>query len=604
MADPSDNPTLRAVLATGFRLVGRYISWHPVAFGLAVLGAGMFASAIIGAALFVGSIADTVLRPIIEEGEPAGNRAIVAGLALLGIATWKATGIVVRRTAAGYLQYRTQADVRQRLVDKQLSLTLAWYQQRSVGDLLAVSDADAQGATFVLAPLPYGAAAAALLLGTMVMVFFVDLTLGIIVLFSLVVVLAVNLWGSWQMFQAYERIQARRGDVSDTAHESFDGALTVKALGREDYETSRLEAKSQALRDELVTVGVLRGNLRAIVDTLPPLTSVVVLVVGAFRYDAGAVSPGDLVAITYLLSQLMFPIRLVGFVLWEIAASVAAWRRVGGVLDSDEVQQHGVLEGTSDRSGADLSTDAVAFSYEPGQEILSDIDLTIEPGTTIAIVGPTGSGKSTLVMLLARLWDPISGVITLDARDLRDFAPSELPTEVSFVGQEAFLFDDSVSGNIGLGIISEGAVIKEAADLAAATEFIDLLPNGFATKVGERGASLSGGQRQRIALARALARRPRLLILDDATSAVDPSVESRIQAALSSSNMPATVVLVAYRPSSIRLADSIVYVADGRIVAHATHDELMRTQPGYSRLMLAYERDAEGRAGNVSGAPL
>ncbi len=601
MADPSDNPTLRAVLGAGFRLIGRYISWHPVAFGLAVLGAAMFASAIIGAALFVGSIADNVLRPIIEEGEPAGNRAVIAGLVLLGIASWKASGIVVRRTAAGYLQYRTQADVRQKLVDKQLTLTLAWYGQRSVGDLLAVSDADAQGATFVLAPLPYGTAAAALLVGTIVMVFFVDVTLGAIVLVSLLVVLGVNFWGSWQMFQAFERIQARRGDVSDTAHESFDGALTVKALGREDYETARLAKTSEALRDELITVGILRGNLRAIVDTLPPLTSVIVLVVGALRFDAGAVSPGDLVAIAYLLSQLMFPIRLVGFVLWEIAASVAAWRRVGGVLDSTEVQQHGDLAGSTDSSGANISTDAVTFSYHPGEEILSDVDLAIAPGTTIAVVGPTGSGKSTLVMLLARLWDPVSGAITLDARDLRDFAPSELPTEVSFVGQEAFLFDDSVSGNIGLGLISDGPAIQEAADLAAATEFIDLLPNGFETKVGERGASLSGGQRQRIALARALARRPRLLILDDATSAVDPSVESRIQAALSSANMPATVILVAYRPSSIRMADSIVYVEDGRIVAHATHDELMQSQPGYAHLLLAYERDAEGRAGSMSG---
>jgi ATP-binding cassette, subfamily B, bacterial len=604
VANSPDNPTLRKVLATGFRLVGRYISWHPVAFGLAVLGAAMFASAIIGAALFVGSIADNVLRPIIEDGEPVGNRAVVAGLTLLGIATWKATGIIVRRTAAGYLQYRTQADVRQRLVDKQLSLTLAWYQQRTVGDLLAVSDADAQGATFVLAPLPYGTAAAALLVGTMVMVFFVDLTLGAIVLTSLLIVLAVNFWGSWQMFRAYERIQARRGDVSDTAHESFDGALTVKALGREDFETARLERSSQALRDELITVGILRGNLRAIVDTLPPLTSVVVLVVGAFRFESGAVTPGNLIAIAYLLSQLMFPIRLVGFVLWEIAASVAAWRRVGGVLDSDEVQQHGDLAGSSLDTGADIVTDSVGFSYEAGDTILSDIDLAIEPGTTIAVVGPTGSGKSTLVMLLARLWDPQTGVIRLDARDLRDFARSELPTEVAFVGQEAFLFDDSVAGNIGLGIANDAATIAAAADLAAATEFIDVLPNGFETKVGERGASLSGGQRQRIALARALARGPRLLILDDATSAVDPSVEAQIQSALSSAEMPATVVLVAYRPSSIRLADSVVYVDEGRIVAHATHDELMQTQPGYADLLLAYKRDAESRAAAVSeGSP-
>lgn len=602
MADLQQKETLRTVLVAGLRLVGRYISWHPVAFALAVLGATVFASAIIGAAVFVGSIADNFVLPILEGGEPVGNRGLVAGAVLLGIATWKATGIVMRRTAAGFLQFRTQADVRQKLVDHQLSLTLAWYQKRSVGDLLAVSDADARGATFVLAPLPYGTAAVVLLVGTVVITFTVDALLGVIVLLAVMAALAVDIWGSWLMFQGFERVQARRGAVSDVTHESFDGALTVKALGREAFETDRVKKVSEALRDELIYVGVLRGNLTAAVDAILPLATVVILVLGALRFADGGATPGELVTVAYLLSQLVFPVRIVGFVLWEMAAGVAAWHRVAEILDAEDVQSYGALRGKPDTSGADVATDAVEFSYVSGDRILVDVDLTIEPGTTVAVVGPTASGKSTLVMLLARLWDPASGVIRLDARDLRDFARSELPSEIAYVGQDTFLFDDSVAGNIGLGSITDATIIATAVKLAAATEFIEALPKGLATRIGERGASLSGGQRQRIAIARALARQPRLLILDDATSAVDPTVESRILAALSSSAMPATVVMVAYRPSSIRLADTVVYIEGGRIVAHATHSELMVSHAGYARLLQAYEIDAQRRSSTGAGS--
>ena len=213
----------------------------------------------------------------------------------------------------------------------------------------------------------------------------------------------------------------------------------------------------------------------------------------------------------------------------------------------------------------------------------------------MAVVGPTGSGKSTFAMLLARLWDPTSGVIHLDERDLRAFARSELPREVAYVAQEAFLFDDDVRGNIGLGLEVDDEVIEEAARMAAAEEFVRALPHGFRTHLGERGTTLSGGQRQRIALARALARRPRLLILDDATSAVDPSVETDILRGLQEAELPSTVVLVAHRRSSIVLADEVLFLDDGRILDHGSHTELLGRQPGYARLLQAYDEDAARR---------
>jgi ABC-type multidrug transport system fused ATPase/permease subunit len=216
--------------------------------------------------------------------------------------------------------------------------------------------------------------------------------------------------------------------------------------------------------------------------------------------------------------------------------------------------------------------------------------MPIPPGRTIAIVGPTGSGKSTLATLLARLWDPDGGVIRLDDRDLRDFARSALPGEVAFVAQEAFLFDDTVRANISVGGNPDDVAVARAAAMAGATEFIDTLPRAFDTMLGERGTTLSGGQRQRLALARALVRMPRLLILDDATSSVDSSVEAEILESLKRAELPSTIVIVAYRRASILLADEIIYIEEGRILGRGSHRDLLQV-PGYARILEAYDED-------------
>jgi ABC-type multidrug transport system fused ATPase/permease subunit len=237
----------------------------------------------------------------------------------------------------------------------------------------------------------------------------------------------------------------------------------------------------------------------------------------------------------------------------------------------------------------------MAFSYTHDEVVLSDVELSIPAGRIVAVVGPTAAGKSTLVTLMARLWDPTAGRVTLDGTDLRDFARSALPGEVAFVAQEAFLFDDTVRGNIAFGTDATDEEVWEAASLANAAEFIDRLPHGLDSVLGERGTTLSGGQRQRVALARALVRKPRLLILDDATSAVDPSVETRILEGLREAELPSTVIVVAYRRSSITLADEVVFVDQGRIIAHGPHERLMATTPGYARILEAYEEDAAVR---------
>ena len=480
-------------------------------------------------------------------------------------------------------------------------MELQWYHRQSVGDLLSVTETDAREATFILAPLPYATGASLLLIGTVVMIFFLDPIIALVTLASLALIVVVDIRGSWSSFEAFQDVQRLRGAVSQVGHESFDGALTVKALGRESLEVHRFEMASEELRDRIIHVNRIFSTYRVIVEALLSAIAVLVMVVGAFRAAAGAVTPGDLVTVTYLLTLLFIPIRIVGFVVWDMSHALAGWRRVQRVHDSDELVAYGGLDHRGDPTGAEVEGDAVAFSY--GDDlVLEDLELTIPPGRVVAIVGPTGSGKTTLVTLLARLWDPTNGRITLDGRDLRDFARSALPGEVAFVAQDAFLFDDTVVGNIGFGAgVSRGA-IEHAAMLAGAHEFILELPDGYETRLGERGTSLSGGQRQRIALARALVRRPRLLILDDATSAVDPSVEGRILRRLRDAELPSTVVVVAYRRSSIMLADEVVYLDEGRVIAHGTHAEVMATAPGYARILEAYEVDAARRAREDGGA--
>jgi ATP-binding cassette, subfamily B, bacterial len=592
----SDVPNLRTLAVDGSRLIGRFVRAHPVSFAIAVFGSFNFAAAIVVSAIVVGRITDEVIVPVLDAGEPIDGRLRGAVVALALIAVWKATGIVIRRSGATWMQGRTQADLRTRLVEHLLGLELSWIRRQSTGDLLAVSDSDAGQSTYVLGPLPFASGAFMLLVGSIVVVFLVDPLLGVITGVGLITKVVIDITGAWRTFEQFENVQQRRGVTSGVAHESIDGALTVKALGREDHEVERFTEVSLGLRDELIEVARKFTLYDAIQDALPPLTTVAVLVIGASRIDAGAMTAGDLATMAYLLSLIAFPLRLIGFVLWEVSGSLAAYRRVEKVLAVEESVRYGDLEASAEGSGAArLASDgAVTFGFDE-DVVLSDVDIDIRPGETVAVVGPTGSGKSTLVTLFARLWDPTGGAIRLDGRDLRDFARSALAGEVAFVGQEVFLFDDTVRGNIAFGVdVSEEEVV-EAAKLAAAHDFISELPDGYSTRLGERGTSLSGGQRQRIALARALVRHPRLLILDDATSAVDPSIETSILVRLKESAIPSTVVLVAYRRSSISLADRVVYLEDGRVLGQGTHDELVETVPGYARLIRAYEEDAAER---------
>jgi ATP-binding cassette, subfamily B, bacterial len=588
MSTPALTPW--AVVRDGVKLIGRFVKMHPWAFVIAVAGSSLYAGAIILASWVIGWVTDSVIIPILDRGEEPDLLAFAA-VVIVAVAVVKAFGIVVRRTGAAYLTGATRRDIRNRLLAHQLTLKMSWFNRQAVGDLLAVADADTDQGTGVLGPLPFFSGVSLLLVGTVVLVFSIDFWLGLGAVIGLVVAIVIDVHGSWVTFGLWEHVQRERGRVSSIAHESFDGALTVKALGREGYVSERFGEASDALRDRLIRVLTTWTNYQVVMRSLPQMLIILLLVVGASRVMAGAVTAGDLVTVAYLLTLLAFPIQLIGFVLWDLAGSLAGWRRVQAVFDADDYLSWGDTIASSDGGAAPVTGRAVGFGYDD-EPVLSDLELDLEAGTTLAVVGPTASGKSTLGLLLARLWDPDSGSIYIAGRDLRQFARSELPKEVAYVSQNAFLFDASVRENITLGGSYDDAKVAEALRLARAEQFVSELADGLDTQLGERGTTLSGGQRQRLALARALVRKPRLLILDDATSAVDPSVEAEILRALKTADLPSTIVVVAYRPSSIRLADEVVYVDQKRILAHGTHDDLVVTQPGYARLVQAYEEEA------------
>jgi ATP-binding cassette subfamily B protein len=578
MPEPVMTPT--AVLRDGVKLIGRFVKMHPWAFTLAVLGAAAYAGAIIVSAWVIGWVTDNVIIPVLDEGEEP-DLLLLAGLVIFGVAAFKAVGIVVRRTSAAYLTGATRRDLRNRLLAQQLTLEMSWFDRQAIGDLLAVADADTDQGTGVLGPLPYATGVSLLLVGTIVLITSINPWLGLGAVLGLAV--AISMW---------ERVQKGRGKVASIAHESFDGALTVKSLGRESYVSEKFTVASDELRDRIIEVNSTWTKYQVIIRALPQTLIVVLVVVGASLAVTGSVTPGDIVTVAYLLTLLAFPIQLIGFVLWDLAGSLAGWRRVEEVLDAEEFVSWGDAVASTDTGAAQVKGKTLAFSYD-AEPVLHELELDLSAGTTLAVVGPTASGKSTLCLLLARLWDPDTGSIHLEGRDLREFARSELPKEIAYVAQNAFLFDATVRDNITLEADYTDDEVATALRLAGADGFVSALSDGLDTQLGERGTTLSGGQRQRLALARALIRKPRLLVLDDATSAVDPSVEAEILRALKGADLPSTIVVVAYRPSSIRLADEVVFVDQKKILAHGTHDELIETEPGYGRLVRAYEEEAK-----------
>jgi ATP-binding cassette, subfamily B, bacterial len=616
--DPSHDGLLRR----GGVVIGVALRSAPRPFALGITGAILYAGMTVLSAVVLGWVTDEVILPSFAAGEVDRGALALAAALIAGVATFKAIGVIARRLGAYLAQYRLQADYRRRVTRRYLDLPISWHRRHPTGELLSNANADVESAFFVAAPLPMAIGATLLLVVTASLLIATDPFLAAIG-FSVGPLLGLANWYyQRRMRHAATVAQQARADVSEVAHESFDAALVVKTMGREDAETERFRGISDDLRDKMIVVGRLRAFFDPVIEALPNVGILLVLLVGAMRVRDGALSAGDLVLFAYLFRLVALPVRVFGWLLGELPRAVVGYDRVQRVLTAVGDMVYGGERGSGE-GGAATALDTVAYHHPTSErDALSgvagstavaapdgqrsdeqdstrgveSVSFDIDAGRTIAMVGATGSGKSTVASLLVRLIDPDRGTVRFDGRDVKDLSRDELAANVSIVFQEAFLFDDTVRGNITLGGDFSDAEVEAAARLAQAHGFISELEHGYGTEVGERGATLSGGQRQRIALARALIRQPRLLVLDDATSAVDPSVEAEILRGLSDAELPATVVVVAYRRGSITLADEVVFVRDGRVMGRGSHEELLDSSPHYANLVTAYERRAREAA--------
>ena len=578
----------RSVVWRGLRIIASYIATHPGPFAISVTGATLYAGMTVASTVVLGRITDHVLVPAFKEGVRPVT--ILWGVvAIMAVGLVRAGGVISRRYFAGMTGSRMRMTLTNRVVDRYQQLPLSYHRSKPTGELIAHAEADVMAAIEVIHPLPWSLAVVLLIVFASIALVVTDPFLALIGITVLPGLAFLNRYYTRRVEDPASKAQQKIGEVSSVAHESVDGALMVKTLGREDAEVGRLAEKAQDLRSERIRMGRLRAAFEPAFEALPALGIIILIAVGAWRVSTGAVSVGTLVQFISLFELLAFPMRLIGFVLSEVPRAVVGRERLEEVY-REPITLPPPTKGLDLPKGPlSVSLRSVSFSYGANR-VLNDVSFDVRPNESVALVGPTGSGKSTLAELLVRLADPDSGSILLGGVDVKDLDPAKLRAAAAIVFQETFLFAASVRDNIALELNVPDEQIERAARLVQAHEFIEDLPRGYDTVLGERGVTLSGGQRQRLALARALVRNPRLLILDDATSAVDPTVEAAILDGLRR-ELDTTLFVVAYRVSTISLADRVLFLEGGRISAEGTHRQLL-THPAYLAMVSAYERGA------------
>lgn len=577
----------KSEVGESIRFIGRMVRPHWPVFTVAVLGGAVFAAGAVMSAMILGRLVDDVILPVFEQGEDISSSSLAGWAAvLLSVVVIRIIGVVARRYFAGMTAERVSRGFRRDLAHAYVRLPMSFYRRRSSGDLLAHVDTDSDTVTEVLHPLPFAFAALFMAIFAAIAMFLVDPLLALLAFAIFPISIVLNRVYTQRVSVPATQQQASVGKVAAVAHESFDGALVVKLLGREQAETARFNAEAEELRQHRVRVGTLRAIFESTLNAVPSLGIVLVILIGAWRVESGAATVGGLIAISALFATLSLPLRILGYFLQNVPIARAASARLHSVLD-EPFAEPGAGQMLTD-ADADLRFERVILGFGD-QVIIDDVDLEVRAGETVALVGATGSGKSTLVSALAGLLEPLGGRITFGGIPIDDLDPAVRTDAIRIAFQEAFLFGDTIDANVGLernGI--ERREIDGAIATAGATGFVTALPDNTSTVVGERGMTLSGGQRQRVALARALAGQPRLVVLDDATSAVDAAIERQILDALRDSEHAPSMLIVAHRLSTIRLADRVVFVKAGRIAGRGTHEELL-ANPDYLALATAYE---------------
>ncbi|WP_306173289.1 ABC transporter ATP-binding protein [Aeromicrobium duanguangcaii] len=578
----------------GFAVVGRGIMRQRLMFTWAALASLLFGVMTVADAWVLGWATDHVITPSVEAASITWST-LWAGIGLFLLAALLRTvGVVGRRLLGGVVFYRLVRDDRLRVTRRYLQLPLRWHHRHPAGQLLSNANADVEATWSVFMPLPMALGTIAMLVAAIATMVLADPVLTLVGLVVIPLLFVANAVYQRAQGPRIAMAQSLRGDVSTVAHESFDGALVVKSLGREADETDRFRAASERLRDAAIAIGRIRAVFDPVIEMLPNLAVLAVVLIGALRVRSGAADAGDVVQVAYLFTVIGMQIRSFGWVLGELPRAVVGWDRVSRVIDEDEAMDYGTA-GVPGRGPVDLTVEDLDYSHpdEPDTAVLRDISFTVPAGTVTAIVGGTGSGKSTLASLVTRLVDPDSGAVLVGGIDARELSQHELTRAVALVPQSTFLFDDTVRANVALDLDVPDERVWEVLRIVQADRFVAALPAGLDTELGERGTSLSGGQRQRLALARALVRDPRVLVMDDATSALDPEVEQRILRALADRDGSPTTVVVAYRKATIALADEVVFLEGGHVADHGTDAELRDRSEAYRNLVDAYDQARE-----------
>jgi ATP-binding cassette subfamily B protein len=587
MTEPDLAAPPEGLFGRGVRLIVSYVRMHPGPFAASVAGAVLFAFGSIALTTALGRATDEVLRPAFRGGVSA-RQIWLAVAAVMSFGGLRALGTMVRRFYSGVSGERVMATLRTRIAERYRRLALAYHRETPTGELLAHMEADVKAAVDVFWPVAFATGVAVLVLLASIQLFTTDLYLALVAMLLFPTLAVMNRSFAKRMEEPARLAQERTGEVSAVAHESIDGALVVKTLGREAAETERFSVKAEALRTERVRAGYIRAGFEAALEALPTAAIAVLLVVGAWRVSVGAVTLGQLIGFIALFDLLAWPMRFIGWILAELPRAIVGYARIERVFREPVTVLPAVDPVPLPDGPLAIEVADVRHLYD-GTKVLDGVSLRIDPQESVAIVGATGGGKSTLAGLLVRLADPDEGVVRIGGVDLPRADPVSLRRSIAIVFQESFLFSTTIGENIALDSGADEERVERAARIAAVDRFVHDLPNGYDTVVGERGHTLSGGERQRVALARAIAREPRVLILDDATSSVDPTIEAEILGRLRQ-ELRTTLVVIAYRLSTIRLADRVLFLDGGVVAASGPHDELMATTPGYSSIIRAYER--------------
>ena len=546
-----------------------------LAFGMSVAGQAVAVTTPIILKIVIDDVIDTQVRPLAPW---------LTLLVLCGVFSFIAA--YVRRFYGGRVSLEVQFDLRNAVFERLQRLDFASHDKLRTGQLVSRASSDVGMMQSLLALLPIMLGNVVLFLMSLCVMLWLSPPLTLVALIALPCLLVVAFRLRTTVFPASWDAQQRAGEVAGVVDEAVTGVRVVKGFGQEDRELLHLaDVGADLYRSRARLVG-LQARYTPALSAIPVLAQAAVLAFGGWLAIDGQITLGTFVAFSTYLLQLVAPVRMFAMLMAVAQQARAGAERLLDVLDANPiVAEHDDAPELPAASG-DVRFDDVTFGYTTTEPVLDGFTLHVAPGETVALVGSSGSGKSTVALLLPRFYDVAAGTITIDGVDVRDVTFDSLRGQVGVVFEESFLFSDSVRANIAYGRPdATDEEVRRAAGIAEADGFIEALPDGYDTVVGERGLTLSGGQRQRIALARAIITDPRILILDDATSSIDSSTEEEIHATLRQVMEGRTTLLVAHRRSTLRLADRIVVVDGGRVVDHGSHEELLARSSLYRNLL-------------------